>query len=120
MYMYKTIPVFREIEIGKSEVKISLRTNQEYQIKEVVVRPSAVEVKLVKGDDVIRSEFVVPTTVDSSSLSADWSHEVDGDLVVLTLSRALKTLPGLHPRRKIRRQNHGRTSALSTVKLIAG
>ena len=36
MYMYKTIPVFREIEIGKSEVKISLRTYQEYQIKEVV------------------------------------------------------------------------------------
>lgn len=120
MYMYKTIPVLREIEMGSRELKVTFRTYQEYQLKEVVVRPSAIEVKLVKGQDVVRNEFALPTTVDSESLSANWSHAEDGEVVELTVSRALKTLPGLHPRGGVRKRNPGRICALSKVTLVAG
>ena len=101
------------------DLKITFRTYQEYHLEEVIIRPSAVEVKLVKGEDVILNEFSLPTTVDSACLSARWNHCQDGDVVELTISRALKTMPGLHPRRSVRKQNR-HPSALSKVKLIAG
>ena len=99
---------------------MTFRTYLDYHLEEVAIRPSAVEVKLVNGEDVILSEFTLPTTVDSASLSADWRYVQDGDVVELTLSRALKTLPGLHPRRAVRKQNPRSKGTLSKVTLIAG
>jgi hypothetical protein len=118
--MYRTIPVKREIEMGEREVKITFRTYKGYHLEEFVIRPSAIEVRLVKGEDVVLNEFPVPTTVNSTSLSANWRHVRDGEVVELTLTRALKTMPGLHPRRAVRKQNLLRGGALSKVKLVAG
>ena len=118
--MYKTIPVLRDIEMGERDIKVTFRTYQGYHLEEVLIRPSAIEVKLVKGQDVILTEFSLPTTVDSASLSTNWNHDTEGEALELTISRALKTMPGLHPLRRVRRQNRVRTCALSQVKLVAG
>ena len=118
--MYKTVPVLREMEVGKTEVKVSFQTYLDYHLEEVTIRPSTIEVKLVKDSDVIVSEFALPTTIDNSCPSVNWRHVDGGDVVELIVSRALKTLPGLHPRSGVRKRNPLRNTALIRVRLVAG
>lgn len=118
--MYKTVPILREIKLTKREVYVSLQTFQGYHLEEIAVRPSAIEVKLTKDGDSIFSEFALPTTIDNASPSVDWSHVDGGDRVQLTFTRALKTLPGLHPRREVRLNQLPQRGSLPRVTLAAG